>query len=127
MKFLAKLYDKIITLIKQDEFTYKFNWSIIFISLIITIIFYIVGDGDGDLFARSGAILVLFGAIVEYTLSNIKNYDASSDVIINGKKVIIEKELNDTHKSQRILAHFYIFIGTFIWAFGDWMPKSFFL
>lgn len=126
MKKLARIYDYIISLIREESFTYKFNWYVIVIALFSLLIFLYMDKGDGNVFARAGAILILSAVIVEYTLSNIQPYEKSTNVFAGNKKIMLEKEISDIHKTQRLLAHFFIFVGTFIWAFADWLPVSFF-
>ncbi|MCG3658586.1 hypothetical protein [Aliarcobacter butzleri] len=126
IEYFAKQYDRITSLLQKDKFIYNLNWVIIALTIFIALLFVLLDMGDRDLFPRAGAVMVLFGAFVEYTLSSIKLYSSSDNIYINGKKVLAEKKVSNDYKAQRMLAHLFIFFGTFIWAFGDWLPKSFF-
>ena len=96
-------------------------------SLIFTAVFYYADNGNNNAFIRSGVALIISGVIVEYTLSSIKLYEYSNTVYVEGISIIKEKELPKKYKSQKMLAHFYILIGTLIWGFADLLPQSFYL
>jgi hypothetical protein len=74
-----------------------------------------------DLFARSGAVLVLLGAVLEYHLSlgaSIKrSYIPGSSVSM----IQLAEYFNPTQeeKKMRPFAHFMVIYGTFVWGFGD--------
>lgn len=109
--FISK-YNKFNNKLKNDSFTYNFNWFVFGISLIVVATIcleeYLYPNlYKGTMFMRSGAMIILFGVIVEHTLSNIKSIQN------------MELELSSIYIGQRLIAHFYILIGTIIWGFGD--------
>ncbi|MCG3657959.1 hypothetical protein [Aliarcobacter butzleri] len=127
MNLLVVLHDKINKQLAKDSFVYRFNWCNLFFALVFTILLYYFDDGYDNAFVRSGVILIIFGVTVEYTLSNIKLYENSSSLIVDGHPIQRQKELPKKHKEQKMLAHFYILYGTLIWGFGDLLPNSFFI
>ena len=127
MDFLVKLHDKINKKLGNDNFVYSLNSFLLIFSLIFTALFYYADNGNNNAFIRSGVALIISGVIVEYTLSSIKLYEYSNTVYVEGISIIKEKELPKKYKSQKMLAHFYILIGTLIWGFADLLPQSFYL
>jgi hypothetical protein len=119
MNILTRNYNKLNNKLKNDSFTYNFNWFVFLFALIPTVTicmeeFFNSTIYNGTMFMRSGAIIILFGVIVEHTLSSIKPIKH------------MELELSDMYVVQRLIAHFYIVIGTIIWGFGDWIILEFF-
>lgn len=99
--------------------------SIITILLSVTsyVIDYLIGHSKYDLFARSGALIVLSGAALEYQLS-IGNY--LSNVLKNNDFVTMKEQDNAlavTEKSSILqkYAHMLVLLGTGIWAYGDFL------
>ena len=127
MDFLEKLHGKINKKLGNDKFVYSLNFFMLIFSLVFTAVFYYADNGNNNAFIRSGVALIISGVIVEYTLSSIKLYEYSNTVYVEGISIIKEKELPKKYKSQKMLAHFYILIGTLIWGFADLLPQSFYL
>ena len=127
MDFLVKLHDKINKKLGNDKFVYSLNFFMLIFSLVFTAVFYYADNGNNNAFIRSGVALIISGVIVEYTLSSIKLYEYSNTVYVEGISIIKEKELPKKYKSQKMLAHFYILIGTLIWGFAVLLPQSFYL
>ena len=125
MDFLVKLHDKINKKLGNDKFVYSLNFFMLIFSLVFTAVFYYADNGNNNAFIRSGVALIISGVIVEYTLSSIKLYEYVDTENINS--ILKEKELPKKYKSQKMLAHFYILIGTLIWGFADLLPQSFYL
>ncbi|HCM0798969.1 MULTISPECIES: hypothetical protein [Vibrio] len=121
---------------------YKLEWRLLMgaflfsgVSLILD--FYL---GRTDLFMRSGAVVVLFAAIVEYRtsshiLKDIQNAirkniakDAAIDWMFEDKsqfnellKAIAVFPPTPTQERKRIslCAHIFLVLGTVIWGYGD--------
>lgn len=127
MDFLVKLHDKINKKLGNDNFVYSLNSFLLIFSLISTALFYYADNGNNNAFVRSGVALIISGVIVEYTLSSIKIYEYSYTVKVESISIVKEKDLSKVYKNQKMLAHFYILIGTLIWGFADLFPQSFYL
>ena len=96
-------------------------------------------EKDTTWFARSGAILVLFAAIVEYRLSSFLFDDIHNAAVKNAIKNAAISTFEDNKllqaltaikpkppKSRATLAissHIFIIIGTFIWGYGDFIVQ----
>ncbi|HAT8493333.1 hypothetical protein [Vibrio coralliilyticus] len=74
-----------------------------------------------ELFGRSGAVLTLLGASLEYKLveKGLRNtqYEEGGPISLGavGRAVL----LTDNEKKIRHFAHTTVILGTFIWGFGD--------
>lgn len=71
-----------------------------------------------DYFARSGSIMVLLAAIVEYR--RIPLYQerlAKGEVLASG--YVRRHEWSRLFKSVGLVAHVSVVLGTFIWGYGD--------
>ena len=122
--FIIKAYDQINNWLQKEEINYKFNWFFLAFALICVVICYLFNNETGTIFSRSGSIIVLFGAVVEYSLSQIKPYTVSSNVSISGNKAITDREMPKIYKIQRTIAHLFIVFGTLIWGYGDYMTGT---
>lgn len=119
---------------------YKAEWVLLFIGILcslISIVFDIKTDDCISWFSRSGSLLVLFAAIVEYRLTsyifedirtaNIKNAVKNKAAFQDNKLL---QTLTDKKpvlpKSRAILtltSHIFIILGTAIWGYGDLIVK----
>lgn len=117
---------------------YKTEWLLLLGALLIS-----MGSVFGDLysekdttwFARSGAILVLFAAIVEYRLSSFLFDDIHSAAVKNAalstfedNKLLraltaIKPKPPKSRATLAITSHIFIIIGTFIWGYGDFIVQ----
>ena len=107
---------------------YLKHWIVISIVTILLstasyVIDYLIGHSKYELFARSGALIVLSGAALEYQLS-IGNY--LSNVLKNNEFITMQEQDNAlvvTDKSSTLqkYAHALVLLGTVIWAYGDFL------
>ncbi len=84
-----------------------------------------VKSNNVDLFARSGAVLVLLGAVLEYHLSlgaSIKRRYTPGESVSMLK---LAEYFNPTEEEKKMkpFAHFMVIFGTFVWGFGDLVVK----
>jgi hypothetical protein len=121
---------------------YKTEWLLLSGALLMSIV-SIFGDIsttiDTNWFARSGAILVLFAAIVEYRLSLFLFDDIHNAAVKNAIKNSVIASFEDNKFIQALTAikpkppkpratlaitsHIYIITGTLIWGYGDLIVK----
>lgn len=115
---------KVDTSKKRDLNFDKYRTEIIL--LIIGFFFVIISykasiyDIKGLWFMRSGAILVLFAAIVEFrlndkTLKSINRKNVGSHAF----KTPINMNNSKEHNIIAFIAHIFIILGTLIWGYGD--------
>ena len=89
-------------------------------------------DKIDNLFARSGAVLVLFGVICEFNLNKISIAKSPNDgiSIIDDKgeslNAMFAKNIPSKHTRLTITSHLIVVIGTLIWGYGDLIIKIFF-
>ncbi|MBA6288838.1 hypothetical protein [Colwellia sp. MB3u-4] len=97
----------------------------LFVSLVTLIVDWNVPPENADLFARSGAVLVLLGAVLEYHLSlgaSIKrSYVPGSSISM----LQLAEYFNPTKEEKKMkpFAHFMVIFGTLVWGFGDLIFK----
>ncbi len=74
-----------------------------------------------ELFGRSGAVLTLLGASLEYKIAEkgLKNTQYKKGDPISLGAVGSAVLLTDSEKKIRNFAHTTVILGTFIWGFGD--------
>jgi hypothetical protein len=74
------------------------------------------------LFSRSGSMLVLFAAVVEFRISNIIYNDIWKATFLN-KKIDISTPLKAKPQKEKVIlsyvTHSQIICGTVIWGYGD--------
>jgi len=107
---------------------YKISISLLIFSLIwfVASVFLDIAMEDNGSFAhRSGAIIVLFGVVVEFALSNINFKNNSSSVSVEEKLIETAKETPLIYNYLKRTAHVYIIVGTFIWGYIDILWKYF--
>lgn len=125
MNFLKQHWNKIDLIFKQDKVKYLLNYIIFVLGLALTLFYcyieYYVKDSNGNILMKSGAILIFHGAIIEYTLSSIKDYIPINIKRMTKKRILVEKEVANAYKIQKKMSFCYIAIGTILWGFGDWM------
>lgn len=89
--------------------------SVVCVSLLLQSI-----DPQTNWFSRSGALVVLLGAVLEYRHNNFASFASSKSIEwasgIGGPTVF---ELSSLRKSIGYIAHTCIVVGTFIAAYGD--------
>ena len=85
----------------------------------------IVMKDNGSFIQRSGAIIVLFGVMVEFALSNINFIVKNHSVTISGKATETTTAPPKIHNLLKNTAHIYIIVGTFIWGYVDCLWKCF--
>ena len=130
----------------MELFKYKIEWSLLFVALVSSIVsLYLdiqlneTNTCEGSAwFSRSGAVLVLFAAIVEYRLSSYLFDDIHKAAVKNAvKNQVIGRDNNkllqsltdkkpEPPKSRATLAlisHVFIVMGTFIWGYSDLVIK----
>jgi hypothetical protein len=77
-------------------------------------------DPQSNWFTRSGAVVVLLGAVLEYRHNNFASFASSKSIEwasgVGGPTVF---ELSRLRKSIGYTAHACIVVGTFIAAYGD--------
>ena len=121
---------------------YKFEWT-----LLITGIIFATASGYFDIksvcdttwFARSGSVIVLLAAIVEYRISSYmydEIYEAAKETarkkavmpnvsdnnLVNGifkSNLTIKPHSPKSRRILRLASHTLIIIGTIIWGYGD--------
>lgn len=104
--------------------SYKNEWSLLAGALLLTAVSFILDIYFCDLnfFARSGALVVLFAAIVEFRISGHIYDDIQRSQFLN-KKIDISVPLRAKPTKERkrisIVAHVFLVIGTIIWGYGD--------
>ncbi len=130
MKFLTKLYDRINLFFKQDNFKYIFIFIVLAAGLLLTIFYWYIEykykSTNGIMLIKSGAILIFFAVAAEYILSSIKHYSTFYDEKISEKRFLIEREVDDIYKIQKMISLIYIMIGTFLCGFGDVIYNDYF-
>ncbi|HCM1204851.1 TPA: hypothetical protein N2883_004524 [Vibrio parahaemolyticus] len=104
--------------------SYKLEWFLLFIAVTFSLI-SVFGDYlfvGFNWFARSGAILVLIGAVVEYRVSS-HIYEDIQRVQFQQSKISLPVPLKGkptkNRKKIQIAAHTVIVFGTLIWGYGD--------
>ena len=125
----------------MDISKYKIEWLFLLLGVILAAISYYCDTQsikDTTWFARSGAIVVLFSAIVEYRLSQYIYEDVlqaaiktarinavlpfNEDSIAGGLIKANQTTKPESPKPRLILkrvSHALIIIGTIIWGYGD--------
>lgn len=121
---------------------YNKEWLLLVISILFSMasMFVDVQTVDDTIwFQRSGAVLVLFAAIVEYRLASYSHdevYDAikvtakkravmpniSNNDLVNGlikSNIASKPETPKYRKVLKLFAHVLIVLGTAIWGYGD--------
>ena len=121
---------------------YKFEWILLLIGIlcsVASILFDVQSTENTIWFARSGAIIVLVSAIVEYRLSSFIYADiaqaaqktalklASMPKVSDNRMVeamvksnlIIKPEASKPRKILSAISHVFIITGTIVWAYGD--------
>lgn len=100
------------TLIEYFLLCIAFVWGIIGFSLA-----YIFGEGLW--FSRSGSVIVLLCAIVEFRLSSLrqKSYEDPKFALKEG--IMTSGMLPPEKKWVSIFAHIQVVVGTIIWGYGD--------
>jgi len=79
-----------------------------------------VKNPSENLFSRSGAVLVLFGAFMEYRQSKFERNAFEHSVLYSGGIAGYTVFGLPRHRSViAFIAHLYILGGTVIWAYGD--------
>ena len=75
-------------------------------------------------FARSGAIMILLSAIIEYRFSNhtFSKIKQTIQIAILTKKPINVYISNEQENIAKV-AHSFIVIGTLVWGYGDLLYK----
>ena len=98
--------------------------SILFILALLWTVFSYYVDDDGTFTQRAGAVIVLFGVIVEYNLQKIQTSSISSMVSVTEGRLLCERIMPSYYFKYKMIAHFYIVIGTLIWCYVDllWKP-----
>lgn len=116
---------KIYVSFAAEKYGLKLDLFLVFISLIAmisSIIIDIYYPGT-SWFGRSGALLVLFGALLElrqFKHQSAYNIAFQNTLISNGFISPIQPtQLMGSYKVVRIYTHSQIIIGTIIWGYGD--------
>ena len=117
-----KMIKKIKDYLNNDERIYSISILLLIISLlwlIASVYIDIAKEDNGSFIQRSGAIIVLFGVMVEFALSNIRFIDRSSSVFVEGKPIETTIKIPLKYDLLKNTAHIYIVVGTFIWGYID--------
>ena len=93
---------------------------------LITFITDILGLSIGyTLFERSGAMMVLSGAFLEYQIGTALGLlDNQSGKVFRSKDVLSLIDLKTKEPNIRMKAHFFVICGTLIWGFGGLLQKA---
>jgi hypothetical protein len=77
--------------------------------------------GDGHWFQRSGSLMVLFSAAVEYRRSYQRKLaaDSSSDEHGEALRRAVKAQSQPFWRSIPYVCYLQIFLGTLIWGYGD--------
>lgn len=94
---------------------------IVALSIVVTSILGWFGQPASEWFARSGSILVLVGAIIEYRCNRFSQIYIEESIRwgsgrVGGPTIFVAA----WHRViVKYVAHTYIILGTFIWGYGD--------
>ena len=121
---------------------HKKEWLLLIISIVFSMasMFFDIQTVDDTIwFQRSGAVLVLFAAIVEYRLASYSHDEVFDAIKVTAKKRAVMPNISDndlvnglvksniaskpeTPKDRKVLklfAHVFVVLGTAIWGYGD--------
>lgn len=105
-----------------------FNYSLLLIGYIIIIFFffYKLSDYQGDLFLRSGSILVIFSVIVEYriVMSQVNKHQYKYGTSIKMSDLASAQNITTGEKLIKLISHISLILGTLIWGYGDIVIKT---
>lgn len=103
---------------------YKFEWVLLAVAVLFSVV-SIIADCYSDslnLFARSGAIVVLAAVVVEYRISSHIYEDIQRAQFLQSKidlSVPLKGKPAPQRKRVAIVAHILVVLGTVIWGYGD--------
>ncbi len=121
---------------------YKTEWILLLIGVlfsIASILFDVLSTDNTIWFARSGSIVVLVSAIVEYRLASYIYTDIDESIRKTARKRAITPQISDnplvegivksnitsmpeapkSRKALSVISHTFIITGTIIWGYGD--------
>ncbi|MFT6988005.1 MAG: hypothetical protein ACJAT7_003871 [Psychromonas sp.] len=103
---------------------YTIEWSIIGVAILIAVISVIADyySTDCNWFARSGSVVVLLAAFVEFKVSSHIYEDIQrAQVIQSHTNISIPLKAKPTKPRRNVLfaAHILLITGTIIWGYGD--------
>jgi len=93
---------------------YYFSGAALVISFVCPLIFLLFTTAD--LFARSGAVMVLLSVTAEYALSQFQTRKLAENIETKGVESL---DVPQPFSTMRLTAHVFVIIGTAIWAYGD--------
>ncbi|RLD47251.1 MAG: hypothetical protein DRI86_00975 [Bacteroidetes bacterium] len=107
--------------LNKEKNIYAINWVLLGLSLIwfIASFFMDTATDNGTFVQRSGAILVLFGVITEYSLFQIDTTEKNNSVNIGNKPSETKRKMPKVYHTLKAFAHIYIVVGTFVWGYID--------
>jgi len=70
-------------------------------------------------FQRSGALMVLFGVLLDFNQNQYQKTQESTGVKINGIPAIIGSSMPLARKRIQVFSIALAVLGTFIWGYGD--------
>ncbi len=104
--------------------TYKNEWSLLVGAVLLTITSFILDIYfcGFNWFARSGALMVLLAAIVEFRISghiydDIQRSQLTSSIV--NSSIPLKAKPTKKRKKIAITAHTLLVVGTIIWGYGD--------
>jgi len=101
----------------------KFHIDILLILLsILPVLFSFAASvitSDGQWFQRSGSLMVLFAALLEFRQMYFARPYPSNFMFINGKPQIMLPELSLRRKQLGLVALILVIVGTSIWGYGE--------
>jgi len=116
---------------KENIETFAWLWLeviILLLGVVIGVLSFIYNDFIGcstGLFARSGSLLVLLGAVNEYRLRQLRDRQLSyiePEILRNADKFtknMFRPKVFFSQGAITVATHALVIIGTVIWGFGD--------
>lgn len=77
-----------------------------------------ISETEGSWFQRSGSLAVLFAVWMEYNLMKVNEYITLPGIAVS-EQIRVSDKYKRTYKVLQYSAIVLVFIGTFIWGYGD--------
>ncbi|MDO6536939.1 hypothetical protein [Alteromonas stellipolaris] len=103
---------------------YQSEWSIIVVAILVAIISVITDyySTGYNWFARSGAVVVLLAAFVEFKISSHIYEDIQRAQFMQSKinmAIPLKAKPTKPRRNVSFAAHILLVVGTIIWGYGD--------
>jgi len=108
------------TTTRKEYFSY-YSFIIIGYLFLAFFLFFGIYKQNGILFSRSGSILVIFSAIVEYriVMNQIMKQQFTNGMTTSLRTIASAPNLTRGEKIIRLIAHMSVLLGTLVWGYGD--------